>query len=152
MIEKYNATAKELLPLPIGTPVVIQNRKHNKKWIKSGKVVESLGHRQYHIKLDGSGRITLQNRRYLRRSIPTKQLQLTPSAPLPQHSHQAPNLAQPQLLPPQLQPTAANIPEATPTPSPTAQPQTPLPKVPRALKNLQSFNNPGQRDIPQWRE
>ena len=54
MTERYNASAKELPSLQIGTSVVIQNRRNNKKWVKSGIVVETLGHRKYNMKLDGS--------------------------------------------------------------------------------------------------
>ena len=47
---------------------------------KTGHVVEALKDRQYHVKVDGSNRITLQNRRFLRPYTPITNL------------HQAPNL------------------------------------------------------------
>ena len=51
--------------------------------------------------------------------------------------------------PPQSQPAIENT---TPEPSLILSPPASSgSKVPRALRNLQSFNNPGQRDIPQWR-
>ena len=54
--KSYNKSAKELPPLPIGTNVVIQNRfQNNKKWEKAGTIVEILPHRQYRVKLEGSG-------------------------------------------------------------------------------------------------
>ena len=34
-------------------------------WDKSGIVVESLGNQQYAVKVKGSGRVTLRNRRFL---------------------------------------------------------------------------------------
>ena len=40
------------------------------KWDRSGVVVESAGHDQYRVKVDGSGRITLRNRRFLRSYTP----------------------------------------------------------------------------------
>ena len=40
------------------------------KWDRSGIVVESLGNDQYKIKVDGSGRLTLRNRRFLRAYTP----------------------------------------------------------------------------------
>ena len=40
------------------------------KWDRSGVVVESLGHDQYWIKVDGSGCLTLRNRRFLRSYTP----------------------------------------------------------------------------------
>ena len=44
---------------------VCQNTR-NRKWDKSGIVTDVGDHRQYKIKMDGSGRISLRNRVYLR--------------------------------------------------------------------------------------
>merc|ERR1711928_239931 len=50
--------------------------------------------------------------------------------------------------PPQSQPAIENT---TPEPSLILSPPASSgSKVPRALRNLQSFNNPGQKDILQW--
>ena len=59
-------------PLPIlehGDQVIIQNQsgRFPKKWDKSGVVVEIKGNDQYTIKVDGSGKLTLRNRRFLRK-------------------------------------------------------------------------------------
>ena len=63
--ERHNTTAHELQPLPLGTPVLIQNTgnhlQHSKKWDKTGVITKVLPDRQYHIHLDGSGSITLRN-------------------------------------------------------------------------------------------
>ena len=40
------------------------------KWDRSGVVMESPGHDQYRVKVDGSGRLTLRNRRFLRSYTP----------------------------------------------------------------------------------
>ena len=40
------------------------------KWGRTGIVVEAMAFKQYRIKLDGSGRITLRNRRHLRKFTP----------------------------------------------------------------------------------
>ena len=61
--DAYNATAHPLQPLTTRTAVMVQT---NGKWDRSGRVVEVLPHRQYHVKVDGSGRVTLRNRRFLR--------------------------------------------------------------------------------------
>jgi transposase InsO family protein len=61
--DAYNRTAHPLQPLATQTSVMVQT---NGKWDKSGQVVEVLPHRQYRIKVDGSGRVTLRNRRFLR--------------------------------------------------------------------------------------
>ena len=50
----------------------MQNQTGNcpKRWDKTGKVVEKLPHRQYRVKLDGSGHVTLRNRKFLRKILP----------------------------------------------------------------------------------
>ena len=60
--------------LPVGTEVLCQNMQ-SKRWDKSGLVVEACEFRQYKIKLNGSGRITLRNRIHLR---PVKIFKSTP--------------------------------------------------------------------------
>ena len=47
-----------------------QKGKDPLRWDKSGVVVESLGNQQYTVKMDGSGRVTLRNRRFLRKIEP----------------------------------------------------------------------------------
>ena len=51
----------------------IQNQRGNnpRRRNKSGKVVEKLDHDQYLIKVDGGGRITRRNRRFLKKIILT---------------------------------------------------------------------------------
>lgn len=73
-IEKSNITMKEsydnkgiknLKPLSIGSEVLCQNTR-NRKWDRSGVVIDVGEHRQYTIKMTGSGRISLRNRIHLR--------------------------------------------------------------------------------------
>ena len=49
--------------------VMIQNQVGNypKRWDKAGMVVEVKGYDQYMVKVDGTGRLTRRNRKYLRR-------------------------------------------------------------------------------------
>ena len=58
---------------PQGDYVRIQNLTGNnpRKWDKTGKVVEVRQHDQYAIRVDGSGRITLRNRKFLRKFTPS---------------------------------------------------------------------------------
>ena len=65
--ESLKAHSKPLRPLSIGEQVFLQNQQghHPTKWDRSGTVVESTGHDQYRVKVDGSGRLTLQNCRFL---------------------------------------------------------------------------------------
>ena len=73
-------TPKTLPTLAIGTQVLIQDQA-SKLWDRRGVVTEVLPFRQYSIKLDGSGRITLRNRRHLR--VATDSSQETPSGSVP---------------------------------------------------------------------
>ena len=63
---------KKLAPLEIGQVVLIQNQsgKNPRRWERSGQVVEVLTFDQYRIKVDGSGRISLRNRRFLKPITP----------------------------------------------------------------------------------
>ena len=53
--------------------VQIQNQKGTdpKRWNKSGKVIERLDYDQYLVKVDGGGRLTRRNRRFLRKIVST---------------------------------------------------------------------------------
>jgi hypothetical protein len=57
-----------LQPLLAGTDVMVQNQTgvHSKKWDQSGCIVEALGHRQYRVRMDATGRLTLRARQFLR--------------------------------------------------------------------------------------
>ena len=45
------------------------HKNHKKRWVKTGQIVEALPNRQYRIKVDGSGRVTLRNRRHLKPTL-----------------------------------------------------------------------------------
>ena len=64
LIKNQNVKAREFQPLLLGTNVVVQGE--NKKWERTGRVVEVLPYRQYRVKMFHSGRVTLRNRRFLR--------------------------------------------------------------------------------------
>ena len=42
-----------------------------KRWSKSGKIVEKLEFNQYLVKVDGGGRLTRRNRRFLKKIVST---------------------------------------------------------------------------------
>ena len=65
---------KRLLPLVVGDFVRIQNQTgpYPNKWDKTGRVVEVRQHDQYVVKVDGSGRVTSRNRRFLRKFSPVR--------------------------------------------------------------------------------
>lgn len=66
-MESLKAHSKPLHPLSIGERVFLQNQQghHPTKWIRSGTVVDSTGHDQYKVKVDGSGHLTLCKRHFL---------------------------------------------------------------------------------------
>ena len=63
---------RQLPQLKVGDTVRIQNQVGNypRRWDKTGTVVEVRQHDQYVVKVDGSGRATVRNRRFLRQYTP----------------------------------------------------------------------------------
>ena len=81
--EKLNQHAKPLQPLGVGDRCFVQNQVGNyrTKWDRTGSVVEVRDHDQYVVKVDGSGRLTKRNRRFLRAFSPASAT-LREAAPL----------------------------------------------------------------------
>ena len=71
-MENLSEHAHALKPLRHGDHVFIQNQtgRFPKKWDKSGLVVETKENDQYVVTVAGTGRLTLRNRRFLRRYTP----------------------------------------------------------------------------------
>jgi len=106
----YNEDAHTLKPLTAQTTVMIQTKG---KWDKSGYIVEALPHRQYRVKVDGSGRVTLRNRRFLK-PIPSR---TTRPAPTPSSGNTLP-------------PTGSTPPPACSSPPPTSGASPPANSTP----------------------
>ena len=72
--ERLSEHTKRLPPLRVGHHVRIQNQigSYPLKWDKTGIVVEVRQHDQYIVKIDGSNRTTLRNRKFLRLFTPMK--------------------------------------------------------------------------------
>ena len=68
-LEHLGEHSRNLPSLSAGNHVFIQNQQGQfpKKWDRTGIIVEVRNHDQYLVKVDGTGRLTLRNRRYLRR-------------------------------------------------------------------------------------
>ena len=68
-MENLGEHSRPLPPLRHGDPVMLQNQhgRFPKKWDRSGVVVETKDNDQYVVKVAGSGRLTLRNRRFLRK-------------------------------------------------------------------------------------
>ena len=82
--ESLKEHSRPLRPLVLGERVFIQNQQGTSpnKWDRSGIVVESSGHDQYQVKVDGSGRLTSRNRRFLRAYTPANpSIELLPTVP-----------------------------------------------------------------------
>ena len=68
---KYDVQAREKETLVKGDNVLCQNVR-TKKWDRqSGVIIEVGDYRQYLVKMDGKGRISLRNRRHLQKLAPT---------------------------------------------------------------------------------
>ena len=71
-LETLNAKTHELPQLNISDLCRIQNQtgRFPKKWDKTGRIVQAGDNNQYVVKVEGSGRLTLCNRKYLRKVQP----------------------------------------------------------------------------------
>jgi hypothetical protein len=58
--------------LNVGDDVLVQNQcgNHPLRWEKTGRIVERKDYNQYVVRMHGSGRCSLRNRRFLRRCLP----------------------------------------------------------------------------------
>ena len=72
LAERWTEHTKRLPPLKVGHYVRVQNQigNHPTKWDNTGVVVEVRQYDQYVIRMDGSGRVTVRNRKFLRQYIP----------------------------------------------------------------------------------
>ena len=88
-LEQLNEHSKKSPPLVSGDHVFVQNQ-HGPfptKWDKSGIVVEVKNHDQYLVKVTGTGRITLRNRRFLRKYKNHPHLQVSHSPKVIQNTN-----------------------------------------------------------------
>jgi len=71
-LERLSAHTKQLPPLQVGDLVRIQNQigLQPLKWDKTGMIVEVRQFDQYVVRVDGSGRVTVRNRKFLRKYRP----------------------------------------------------------------------------------
>lgn len=72
--ERWSEHTRRLPPLVVGDYVRIQNQvgPHPTKWDKTGVIVEVRQFDQYVVRVDGAGRATLRNRKFLRKYVPFK--------------------------------------------------------------------------------
>ena len=174
--ERLSEHTVNLPPLKVGDYVRIQNQvgPHPTKWDKTGIVIEVRQFHQYVVRVDGSGRVTLRNRRFLRKYTPVVERRPVISLPsLPRTPAGDPQPAAPQAAaspppaPPDSPPSpgpesalSAPTPPIPPSPPPPPTPQpapvelpppaataTP-PKMSRMLARLLPHNAPGNKETP----
>ena len=88
-VENVSEHARPLAPLRHGDHVMVYNQRgrHPKRWDNSGVVVETKPHDQYVVKISGSGRLTLRNRRFLRLYRQQDLVDSIPPIAQPTHDH-----------------------------------------------------------------
>ena len=147
-------------------------------WVKTGKVVQALENRQYKIRMDHSGRITLQNRKFLKpcqivgpplpnmspASQPTQSVPVQPNSEnvsdiqndVPAHVPVHVPVQIPVYLPVH---APDHVPDQVPDDLPAddqngtvhQEPNVPRPqrqRIPAALKRLAAHNQPGAKGLP----
>ena len=137
--ERLSEHTRVLPPLVVGDTVRLQNLigPHPTKWDKTGLIIEVRQFDQYVVKVDGSGRVTIRNRKHLRSYTPFISpaqardewtVQRAPRVPA-QEMRQPPTVTNPQPTPnPRHSPAvipqddAVNPSPSTPPPSPTRGP------------------------------
>ena len=162
--ERLSANTRVLPPLTVGDCVRIQNQTgpHPTKWDKTGIIIEVRQFDQYVVRVDGSGRVTLRNRKFLRLyhpviaraplatlpSSPAPTVTTAPETPTPLADHgpiRTPEMDQPGIPLPDEPPI--DISDRVVQPERSDTPRTPT-SVPRALRALQSHNIPGLKETP----
>lgn len=81
-VDKLQQNTRPLANLQPGDFVRLQNQtgNHSRRWDRTGTVVEARPFHQYLVKVDGSGRLTLRNRQFLRK---IREFQIDRSPPSP---------------------------------------------------------------------
>ena len=152
-IENLSEHAHPLKPLRHGDQVMLQNQRgrHPKKWDSSGVIVETKPNDQYVVKITGSGRLTLRNRRFLRLFSPHRLVHSeSESQPLinTSHAHASGGVPSPTLTSPQphMESSEETISSPVPSPAPsTPLPTTPLPTTPHS-PSASSTPSPSSRE------
>ena len=163
-VEKLNSNARLLPQLHAGERVFIQNQNgpHPNKWDRSGVVLENIGYNQYRVKVDGSGRVTNRNRRFLRLyTLPTTTyVQKSDSLPMnlvDQNMLPSPKLCEPAPSP-ELSVDQESIPITAPSPTPSLVVQETVP-IPASIaepsqsggSNIHVELSPGKNPLPKRR-
>lgn len=76
--EVFDKSKRNLEPLINGDIVLVQNMTgaHPRRWSRTDVVIENMGYRQYYVKIDGSRRLLLCNRKNLRQIKPIQETEV----------------------------------------------------------------------------
>jgi hypothetical protein len=123
--ETLNTHARPAPALHVGDRCFVQNGagNHPRRWDRTGTVTEALNHDKYSIKIDGSGRVTTRNRKFIRPFVPVSTditMPAPPTLPTPSPRRQEPS--DPTAIPPM--PAAAD-PAPPPLTLPPSEPSAP---------------------------
>ena len=167
--DKWSEHTKTLSPLQVGDRVRIQNQTgpYPNKWDRTGIVIEVRQFHQYLIRIDGSGRQTLRNRKFLRKFVPMYQppnrrsilediAHLPPTSPDDTATSPEPPTSHPPTTPPKspqcgkettspATPVMTDMGISTPPPSPlhpSNPPNTPSPTTSHAQPTLETMPTP----------
>lgn len=124
--ERLTEHTKRLPPLVVGDHVRIQNQTdpHPTKWDKTGLIIEIHQFDQYVVRVDGSGRLSIRNRKFLRKYIPVQER--LPRRTIDDDLRYIPRLPSPCNPVTPLLPASTGGPPAKPSPGPIA-PEPPTP-------------------------
>ena len=81
MMQNKETPVRNLSTLPIGTKVAIQDQRgknHLHKWNRTDIIVKVLPYRQYQVRMDDSGLVSLRNRQFVK-AIPSSTTRLAPT-------------------------------------------------------------------------
>ena len=134
-MEKLTIGTRALPPLAVGDSVLVQNQigNHPSKWDITGVIVERKDFDQYVVKVDGSGRLTMRNRKFLRKITPYQLTKHFPDSSLRPATSDPPAVSSPPPTPdtetgPVTTPDTETGPVTTQDPPSTESPE--LPSVP----------------------
>jgi hypothetical protein len=144
MVQRYDRTSRPLSVIPNGTNVIVQDA-NDRRWRRMGIVVESQN-RQYTIRMHDSGRVVTRNRRVLRPLQGSNDVNEADPLLFSQSSfttsNETTNMSE-------SSPDSTVVSESQPSAPVTNEDSTPAPPnayVPRMLKRLQPFNQPGLKE------
>ena len=154
-VDSLTPRTRNLPPLNVGDVCRVQNQAGASptKWDRTGVVVQVNENDQYHVKMHGSGRLTLRNRKFLRK-IHSYTAVGTPSyyAPVPTSTPSStPHVATDQANPSNNPQSSADAPSTqqhssdTTTSAPTVQPVS----APESCPNTTAASTPPSQSLPE---